>query len=131
MGTYVINSLDEISYLDGTDHVDTTIKVITNPGGTVMTGAGPSAVTVRNNGIPISTRAVAKLKLYVYYLKNIERVKCKPIANSINLFLVCSYRDQKWHDVSIKNTAEETVINDKDLPRNLEMIKEYLAYQYR
>jgi hypothetical protein len=37
-GTCGINSLDEIAYLDGIDDVDTTIKGVTNPGGTVTTG---------------------------------------------------------------------------------------------
>jgi hypothetical protein len=36
-GTCGIDSLDEISYLDGIDDVDTTIKGVTNPGGTVTT----------------------------------------------------------------------------------------------
>jgi hypothetical protein len=39
-GTCGINSLDEIAYLDGIDDVDTTIKGVTNPGGTVTTGTG-------------------------------------------------------------------------------------------
>jgi hypothetical protein len=34
-GTFGINYLDEIAYLDGIDDVDTTIKGVTNPGGTV------------------------------------------------------------------------------------------------
>jgi hypothetical protein len=39
-GTCGINSLDEIAYLDGIDDVDTTIKGVTNPGGTVTTVTG-------------------------------------------------------------------------------------------
>jgi hypothetical protein len=39
-GTCGINSLDEISYLDGIDDADTTIKGVTNPGGMVTTGTG-------------------------------------------------------------------------------------------
>jgi hypothetical protein len=62
-GTCVIDSLDEITYLDGIDDVDTTIEGVTNPGGTVTTGKGTSRVTSRNNGIPVSIRAVANLKL--------------------------------------------------------------------
>jgi FlaG/FlaF family flagellin (archaellin) len=50
-GTCGIDSLDEISYLDGIEDVDTTIKGVTNPGGTVTTGEGTSRVTLRNNGI--------------------------------------------------------------------------------
>jgi hypothetical protein len=112
-GTCGINSLDEIGYLDGIDDVDTTIKGVTNPGGTVTAGTEPSSVTSRNNGIPVSIRAVANLKLCVYYLKHMERVQRKPVSNSINLILVHSYCDQQLHKVSFKNTAEEPVINEK------------------
>jgi hypothetical protein len=44
-GTCGINSMDDISYMDGIDDVDTTIKGVTNPGGKVMTGTGVTAVT--------------------------------------------------------------------------------------
>jgi hypothetical protein len=129
-GTCGINSSDEIAYLDGIDDVDTTIKGLTNPGGMMTTGTGQLSVTSRNNGIHFSIRAVANLKLCVYYLKHMERVQRKPIANSTNLILVRSYRDQQRHEVSFKKTAEEPFINDKDWPRTLETIKEYLASQY-
>jgi hypothetical protein len=61
-----IDSLDETAYLDGIDDIDTTIKGVTNPGGTVTTGTGTSRVNSRYNGIPVSIRAVANLKLCVY-----------------------------------------------------------------
>jgi hypothetical protein len=38
MGTCGIESLYEIAYLDDVDDVDTTIKGVTNPGGTLTTG---------------------------------------------------------------------------------------------
>jgi hypothetical protein len=125
-----MDSLDEIAYLDGIDDVDTMIKGVTNPGGTVTTGEGASRVTSRNNGIPVSIRAVANLKLYVYHLKHMERVQRLPVPNAINLVLVCSYRDQQRHEVGFKKTAEEPEINDKDWPRTLEKIREYIASQY-
>jgi hypothetical protein len=62
-GTCGIDSLDEIAYLDGIEDVDTKIKGVTNPGGTVTTGEGTSRVTSRNNGIPVSISAVSNLKL--------------------------------------------------------------------
>jgi hypothetical protein len=65
-GTCGIDFLDEIAYLDGIEDVDTTIKGVTNPGGTVTMGEGTSRVTSRNNGFPFSIRTVAKLKLCVY-----------------------------------------------------------------
>jgi hypothetical protein len=125
-----IDSLDEIAYLDGIEDVDTTIKGVTNPGGTVATGEGTSRVTSRNNRIPVSIRAVASLKLCMYYLKHMERVQRKPVPNAINLVLVRSYRDQQRHEVGFNNTDEEPEINDKYLPRTLEKIKEYIASQY-
>jgi hypothetical protein len=60
----------------------------------------------------------------------LQRVHRQPIANTINLVLVCSYRDQQRHEVGFKKTAEEPDINDKDWPRTLEKIREYLASQY-
>jgi hypothetical protein len=129
-GTCGIDSLHEIDYLDGIEDMDTTIKGVTNPGGTVTTGIGTTLFTSRNNGIPVSIRAVANLKLYVYYLKHMERVQRHPIANAINLVLVHNYRDQQRHEVGFKNTAEEPEINDKDWPMTLEKIKEYLSSQY-
>jgi hypothetical protein len=118
-GTCGIDSLDKIAYLDGIEVVDTAIKGVTNPGGTVTTGEGTSRFTLRNNGIPVSIRAVDKLKLCVYYLKYMERVQRKPVPNAINLVLVRSYWDQQCHEVGFKKTAEEPEINDKDWPRTL------------
>jgi hypothetical protein len=71
-GTCGINSLDEIAYLDGVDDVDTTIKGVTNQGGRVTAGTGVTSVTLSINGIPVSIRTVANLKLCVYYLKHME-----------------------------------------------------------
>jgi hypothetical protein len=123
-------SLGEIAYLDVNEDVDAMIKGVTNPGGKVTTGEVTSRVTSRNNGIPLSTRAVANLKLCVYYLKHMERVQRQPVPNAINLVLVRSYRDQQRHEVGFKKTDEEPEINDKDWPRTLDNIKEYLASQY-
>jgi hypothetical protein len=123
-GTCGINSLDEIAYLDGIDDVDTTIKGFTNPGGTVRTGTGVTAFNSTNNGIPVSIRQVANLKLCVYYLKHMERVQRQPVANEINLVLVRSYRDQQPYEFCFKETAEEPVINYKDLPRTMDTIRE-------
>jgi hypothetical protein len=105
-GTCGIDSLDEIAYLDGIEDVDTTIKGVTNPVGNVTTGTGTIRVTSRNNGIPVSIRAVANLKICVYYLKHMEKVQRQPVPNAINLVLVHSYRDQQHHEVGFKKTAE-------------------------
>jgi hypothetical protein len=64
--------------------MDTTIKGVTSPGGKVTTGSGATAVNSRKNGIPVSIRDVANLKLCVYYLKHMEIVQRKPVVNTIN-----------------------------------------------
>jgi hypothetical protein len=129
-GASGIDSLDEIQYLDGIDDIGSTIKGVTNPGGTVTTGTGTSRVTSCNNGIPVSIRDVANLKLVVYYLKHMERVQREPVPSAIIVVLVCSCRDQQHHEVGLKKTAEEPEINEKYWPRTLRKIREYLASQY-
>jgi hypothetical protein len=129
-GTCGIDSLDEIAYLDGIEDVDTTIKGVTNPGGTVTTGTGTTRFTSCRNGIPVYIREVDNLNLCVYYLKHMERVQHQPVPNAINLVLVHIYRDQQHHEKGFKKTAEKPEINEKDWPRTLEKIREYLASQY-
>jgi hypothetical protein len=130
IGTCGVDFLGEIAYLDANEDVDVMIQGVNIPGGTVTTGEGTSRVTSHNNGIPVSIRAVANLKICVYYLKHMERVQRQPVPNAINLVLVRSYRDQQCHEVGFKKTVEEPDINDKDWPRTLENIKEYLDSQY-
>jgi hypothetical protein len=95
-----------------------------------MKGSGTTAVTSRSNWIPVSIRAKANLNLCVYYLKHMERFQRQHIANATNLVLVRSYRDQQLREVGFKKTAEEPATNEKDCPRTLEKIKEYIASQY-
>jgi hypothetical protein len=59
-----------------------------------------------------------------------ERVQRETLPSAINLLLVHSYRDQQRHEFGFKKTAEEPEINEKDWPRTLEKIREYLASQY-
>jgi hypothetical protein len=105
-GTCGIDSLGEVTYLDGSEDVDMIIKGVTNTTGTVTTGEDTARDTSRKNGIPLSIRAVANLKFCVYYLKHLERVQRQPIPNIINLVLVRNYRDQQHHVVGFKKTAE-------------------------
>jgi hypothetical protein len=94
-----IDSLEGIAYLDGEGDAVTTIKGVTSPGGTVTGGTGTSAVTSLSNMIPVSIRAVANLKLCVYYLKHMERVQRKPMmVTDIDLELVHIYRDQQRYE---------------------------------
>jgi hypothetical protein len=71
------------------------IKGITKSGRDGNNMKGSAAVTSGKKIIPGSIRAVANLKLWVHYLRHMKRAQRKPVANSINLILVCSYRDQQ------------------------------------
>jgi hypothetical protein len=135
-GTCGIDGLDEITYLDGIEDVDTTIKGVTNIGGTVMTGSGATRVTSCNNGILVSIRAVANLQLCVYYLKHMERVQRQPIANAINLVLVHSYSYQQHHEGGsrklLKNLRSMTKIgqgtwrrSNSTLPLNMVSLEQH------
>jgi hypothetical protein len=88
-----IDSSEEIAYLD----VDTTIKGVASLGGTVTKGSRATSVTSRNNDIHVPIRAVANLKLCVYYLKHMKRVQRKPMVNTIDLVLFHSYLDQQMN----------------------------------
>jgi hypothetical protein len=57
-------------------------------------------------------------------MKHMERIQRQPVANAINLVLVCIYRNQQRHEVGFKKKAEEPEINEKYWPRTLEKIKE-------
>jgi hypothetical protein len=51
-----MDSLDEIANLDGIDDVDTMIKCVTNPKGTVTTGEVTYRATSRSRGEPQALR---------------------------------------------------------------------------
>jgi hypothetical protein len=87
-------------------------------------------VTTPNVGLQVSLRAENNLKLYVYYLKHIERVQGVPTAASITLEVVHGYHEQQRYEEKFKKTAVEPDINDKYWPRTMESIREYLVAQY-
>jgi hypothetical protein len=110
-GICAIDFMDEIAYLDGIDDVDTTVKRVTNKGVIFTTVTGTIEANSFNNGIPVSIQAVANLKIFVFYLKHMERVQCRTIANTINLVLVHSYCDQHYIEVGFKKTTEDNELH--------------------
>jgi hypothetical protein len=125
-----VDYLDEVKWMDGEDDVENMIKRVNLPGGTVTVGTGNDAVTTPNVGLQVSLRAENNLKLCVYFLKHMERVHRVPTAASITLEVVRGYHEQQRYKDSFKKTTVEPEINDKDWPRTMESIREYLAAQY-
>jgi hypothetical protein len=56
-----------------------------------------------------------------------ERVQRVPTSASIMLEVVRGYREQHRYEDKFKKTSVEPEINDKDCPRTIETIQEYLA----
>jgi hypothetical protein len=125
-----VDSLDEVKFMDGKDDVENMIKRVNRPGGTFTVGSGNGAVTTPNVGLHVSLRADNNLKLCVYFLKHMERVQRLPTSASITLEVVQGYREQQWYEDKFNKTAVDPEINDKDWPRNMKSIREYLAAQY-
>jgi hypothetical protein len=59
-----------------------------------------------------------------------ERVQQVPTAASITLEVVCGYREKQRNEEKFKKAAVEPDINDKNWPRTMESIRQYLAAQY-
>ena len=121
-----LDSIDELVYLDD-DDVENAVKKCVRPGGTITTGTGSTAVTAPDLGNPVSIRAEANLKLCVFYLRHRLRVGRTTTPAGVTLALVREWRDQMKFEAAFKVTATEPVINDKDWPRTLENIREFLS----
>jgi hypothetical protein len=125
-----VDSLDEVKWMDEEDDVGKMIKRVNRPGGTFTVGTVNDKVTTPTAGLQVSLRVENNLKLCVYFLKHMERVQRVPTAASITLEVVRGYREQQRYEENFKKTAVEPEINDKDRPRTVESIREYLAAQY-
>jgi hypothetical protein len=125
-----MDSSDEAKWMDGEDDVGNMINQFNQPGGTVTCGTGNEAVTTPSVGLQVYLRDENNLKLCVYFLKHMEMVHRVPTAASITLGMVHGYREQHRYAYSFNKTAVEPEINDKDWPRFMESIREYLAAQY-
>lgn len=107
-----LSSWEELS-LQTDDDIESVCKSIRKPG-----GAGP--------GVPVAHTAESNTKLLCYYLRHQKRRSLAP--NHVNMTLVNirrlrSLRDQEKDHKEPK--APE--IDDKDWPRTIESIEEYLA----
>jgi hypothetical protein len=116
--------------MDREDYVGNMIKRVNRPGGTVTVVTVNEAVTTPNVGLQVSLRAENNFKLCVYFLKHKERVQRVPTAAFITLEVVRGYREQHRYEDSFKKTAVEPESNDKDWPRTMESVQEYLAAYY-
>jgi hypothetical protein len=125
-----VDSSDEVKWMDGEGDVENMIKRVNRPGGTLTVESGNDTVTTPNVGLQVYLRAENNLKICVYFLKHTERVQRVPTAASITLEVVRGYLEQQRYEDKFKKTAVKPEINDKDWPRTMESIREYMAAQY-
>jgi hypothetical protein len=139
-----MKNLEEVEFLKNKD-VDQLIKSVTSPGGmTALTNAAvpeigvagaPNYVAARaelidwvpNRGIPVPQRAVMNIKLLVFWLKHQRRISRVPVISDVTVALVRKWRDQSVFEDDYQVTMTQPVLNDKDWPKTMEEISEFLA----
>jgi hypothetical protein len=115
------------TYLDGKDDVETIVKRLDRPCRSATVETDTSTVNTHHARYSISIRSDSNLKLCVFYLKHQAGVTRVLTAGGITLEMVRGFKDQQRGGMDYKKTTVEPVINDKECPRALENIRDYLA----
>ena len=113
-----MDDLQEIKLLSD-DELESLIKVIRRPGGTI---AGAAGAQVANPGVNVNQRAEGHLKLLSFYLRHQERVSRTVNAPDLTLEAIRTVRELREFD----STYKPPTINAKDWPKTMETIEEYL-----
>ena len=108
--------------------VESLVKVIRRPGGTIADPAPGAAPDTRipNPGIAVSLRAENNLKLACYYLRHKQKTSCTVNANDItlaNVRALCDFKE--WEDTQDDPSALELTAQP-DWPKAFEAIQEWL-----
>ena len=119
-----IDTLEEVSVLSD-DEIESLIKVIRRPGGTVP-GAAVGAV-IPNPGVPVNQRAAeGHLKLLFFYLRHQTRISCNANVPDITLDIIRTVRELREFESTYKKPDTLPTLNAKDSPKTMEAIDEYL-----
>ena len=122
-----LDTLEEFRILTDSE-VESLVKVIRRPGGTVA-GAAPAAAPdprIPNPGIAVSLRAENNLKLACYYLRHKHKTSRTVNANDITLTNVRALHDFKeWEDTQDDPSALELTAQP-DWLKAFEAIQEWL-----
>jgi hypothetical protein len=93
-------------------------------GGAAQGNPGP---LVANPGHSMSIRAETNIKLAAFYLRQQARISRIVAPARVALTVVHSLRSTKEYEKNFKVIAEQPVISDKDWPRKMEAICEFLG----
>jgi hypothetical protein len=121
-----IDSLEELQVLKDSE-VTNLCKVVRRPGGMVDGPAGRPAVP--DHGEMISLRAENNIKLACFWLRHRIRVGRATTVASVTLAEIRAVRDLRDNEEKYEALAKP-VINDKDWPRTMEAVEEWLKGTY-
>jgi hypothetical protein len=129
-------NLEEVEFLKNKD-VDQLIKSVASPGEmTALTTAAVPEIGVAgtanylaaraklidwvpDRGIPVSQR--------LFWLKHQRRISRFPVISDVTVALVRKWRAQSLFEDDYQVTITQPVLNDKDWPKTMEEISEFLA----
>jgi hypothetical protein len=128
-----INTLEEVVFINDKD-IDSLVKQLRRPGGmiagpTIVGGAtqGAPIPIVANPGHSVSIRAGTNLKLAVFYLRHQAWISRIVLPASIVLTVVRRLCSTKEYEENFKVTVEQPIINEKDWPRTMEVVREFFG----
>ena len=120
-----IDSLDEIKILSD-DDIANLCKLLRRPGGVVPGVVNAAGNAVPNPGIQVNARAETNLKLVAFFLRHKVRTGRMVTPADVTLPSVRNLRELRDFESTYKPSEDVPTINDKDWPKTMETILEYL-----
>jgi predicted ribosome quality control (RQC) complex YloA/Tae2 family protein len=123
-----INTLDELRNLED-KAVERLCQALKKPGGTIPNpnaGAQGALAQIPNPGYNVSIKAEENLKLAAYFVRHQQRISRPVSALMITIDSVRGLKELKAAEETHKDPTKKPVINEKNWPRTLDNIEEYL-----
>ena len=127
--TQGIDTLEEVRFLSD-DEAEGPCSVVRKPGGTIPNpnaGAAGQPATIPDPGNAVSKRAENNLKLACFFVRHRTRISRPINVAGVTLDLVRQMRDLKQAEEDHEDPEPpKKLINDKDWPKTMEGLQEYL-----
>ena len=120
-----MDSLDEIRLLSDED-IANLCKLIRRPGGVVPGALNAAGNAVPNPGIQVNARAETNMKLTAFFLRHKARTSRTVTPADVTLISIRSLRELRDFESNYKPSDDVPTINEKDWPKTMEAILEYL-----
>jgi hypothetical protein len=120
-----LDSLDEIRILTD-DDIANLCKLLRRPGGVVQGVLNAAGNPVPNPGIQVSARAETNLKLAAFFLRHKIRTGRTVAPADVTLASIRALRELREYEETYKPSEDVPTINDRDWPKTMETILEYL-----